>query len=130
MSGVEINAKGKTRATRGTENRTHRVSADPDRERGIAGTRFESGDLDRGTDRTVGTEAISSTSLAGGILTQLIATTHDQLGETLKRVRDAEECIRWYEREKGESESRVQLLEEQLRQLQLLQAQSEQIDSD
>lgn len=73
--------------------------------------------LHLGADRADCTGGTAGSCLAGGILTQLISQAEDQL-------REAEECISWYERAK--EKARKQL--ENLKQLQQLAEQEAQDD--
>ena len=69
---------------------------------GTRGTGKSGGSVSERISRTTRTGAYYDIppTIAGGILTQLISATHDQLSEAV-------ECIQWYERRRTELERRL-----------------------
>jgi ElaB/YqjD/DUF883 family membrane-anchored ribosome-binding protein len=61
------------------------------------------------------------------MLSQLIEEVADQLGEAEDQLREAVECIEWYERARRKAEGRMARLQQRLEVLRELQAQDQEM---
>jgi len=110
-------AKSKTQE----ERRKNRPTGNPsqsDSERGVGSTSSGAGDIGSGDDRAAWAEGGRSHLITGGILSQLIQETEDQLAED-------KECVDWYQRQIEKHERKLT----NLRQLQKIQQQAESLSS-
>lgn len=115
--GVHYDAEGSARQIWGAEGGADAAPADSHGEGEVTRASRPPEHLGFRTDRADCTGGIPRGGVTGGILSQLISQAEDQL-------REAEECISWYERAKQKAHKQL----ENLKQLQQLAEQEAQDD--